>query len=236
MSTLLLRNLAKYFPLKIAILLISISSACKHKEIVTPPIGSLAIYNMSPTFSTYDVSMNGLKLNTAALPFGGGIKYTQVLAGNYAVKFSTAGGTDNVYTKDGVVVGSNTFHSIYLLGTNGNFEALTIPDNFENTTITKTYVRFINLSPDANALSLSIKDATAPIIANKNYKAYGNFVELEPGAKIFEVKEGATGIVKSTLESTNLETGKFYTIIARGKVNPANSLEHKFSSQIILHQ
>lgn len=230
------QRLAKNLPLKIAVLLVVLTAACKHKEAVTPAIGSLAIYNMSPTFSTYDVSVNGLKLNTSALPFGGGIKYTQMLAGNYAVKFSTAGGSDNVFTKEGVNIGSNTFHSVYLLGTSGNFEALYVQDNFENTAITKSYVRFINLSPDATALSLSVKDATVPMIANKTYKSYGNFVELEPGAKILEVKEASSGLVKSTLESTNLEAGRFYTVIARGKANPANGLEHPFSSQIILHQ
>lgn len=231
-----LHILFKNLTFKLLIVLLALTSACKHKDDVIPEIGSLSIYNISPTFNTYDVSINSVKVNTAALPFGGGTKYSQLPVGIYAAQFNTAGSADNVYTKSGVSIGVSAFHTLYLLGTAGNFDGLSVQDNFANTSITKAYVRFINLSPDAPALSLTIKDVVAPITTSKTYKSYSDFVELEPGVKVFEIKETSSGTVTSTLESSNFVAGKFYTIISRGKVNPASSLERPFSGQIILHQ
>ena len=217
-------------------LLLMLSSACKRSEEALPLAGSLSIYNLSPTFATYDASINGLKVNTAAIPFGGGTKYLQLPVANYAVKFNTAGAKDNVFTKDGLAITENAFNTLYLLGTSGNFEALYVADNFENTTIAKTYVRFINLASDAPALDLFIKDNANAIATNKTYKNHGGFVALEPGTNSLEIKETSSGTLKASLEATNFEAGKFYTVISRGKVSPSSSLEHAFSGQIVVHQ
>lgn len=232
----LLQAICKKNTIKLAIVLLMLSSACKRSEEALPLAGSMSIYNLSPTFATYDASINDLKVNTAAIPFGGGTKYLQLSVSNYAVKFNTAGAKDNVFTKDGLAITENAFSTLYLLGTPGNFEAIYVADNFENTTIAKTYVRFINLSSDAPALDLFIKDNANAIATNKTYKSYDGFVALEPGTNTLEIKETSSGTLKSQLESTNFAAGKFYTVISRGKVNPSSSLEHPFSGQIILHQ
>lgn len=218
-----------------AIVIATLISACGKSDEVQINVGSFSVYNASPTFSTYDIYLNGSKLNTAALPFGGGVKYTQLAQGTYEAKFTTAGETAAVYTKTGMSIGNNAFTTLYLTGTTGNFDGLLVSDNFGTPNTEKAYVRFINLSPDAPALDLNIKDGAA-VTTNKAYKAASEFIAVDPGAKIFELKETVSSTVKSTLESTNLVKANFYTVIARGKLSPSGALERNFSGQVITHQ
>ncbi len=232
----LFSNVHLFLPIKLAILFLVLLSGCKGEEQVVPSLGLLSVYNVSPTFATYDVMVNNKKLNTADLPFGGGIGYTEFTTGTYQIKFSTAGVNDNILTKSGVSIAQNAFNTLYFIGTSGNFDALVIADNFPNTDLDKAHVRFINLSPDAPALDLGIKDVSAALTTNKTYKSYSNFIAVDEGAKVFEIKETSSGTVKTTLESTTLVKGYFYTIVSRGKISPIGSLEKPFSGQVILHK
>ena len=225
------KNIYAWLP----ILLIVLVSSCKGKEDPQQAFGSFSVYNVSPTFTTYDAYLNGSKLNSAALPFGGGTKYAQFNQGTYEAKFTVAGALEPVYTKSAISIGNSAFSTLYLTGTAGNFDGLLLQDDIGNFTIEKSYVRFINLSPDAPALDLKIKDG-ATITTNKAYKGYSGFVAVDPGAKVFEIKDAITGTVKATLESTTLAKTSFYTVISRGKITPNGSLEHSFGGQIILHK
>jgi hypothetical protein len=218
-----------------AIVTATLLAACGKGDNEVPNYGSLSIYNASPTLSTYDVYLNGSKLNAANLPYGGGVKYTQLPQGTYEAKFNVAGETAAVYTKTGISVANNNFSTLYLTGTTGNFDGLLLADDFSNTSVEKAYVRFVNLSPDAPALDLHVKDATSNLISNKKYKEYSGFTEIEAGSKTFEIKENTSGTVKTTLESTNFVKGYFYTIIAGGKV-AAGTNERLFNGQIIQHR
>lgn len=218
-----------------AIVTATLLAACGKGDNEVPNYGSLSIYNASPTLSTYDVYLNGSKLNAANLPYGGGVKYTQLPQGTYEAKFNVAGETAAVYTKTGISVANNNFSTLYLTGTAGNFDGLLLADDFSNTSVEKAYVRFVNLSPDAPALDLHVKDATSNLISNKKYKEYSGFTEIEAGSKTFEIKENTSGTVKTTLESTNFVKGYFYTIIAGGKV-AAGTNERLFNGQIIQHR
>ena len=226
-----LKNLYALFAIVTATLL----AACGKGDNEVPNYGSLSIYNASPTLSTYDVYLNGSKLNAANLPYGGGVKYTQLPQGTYEAKFNVAGETAAVYTKTGISVANNNFSTLYLTGTAGNFDGLLLADDFSNTSVEKAFVRFVNLSPDAPALDLHVKDATSNLISNKKYKEYSGFTEIEAGSKTFEIKENTSGTVKTTLESTNFVKGYFYTIIAGGKI-AAGTNERLFNGQIIQHR
>lgn len=213
---------------------ITLISACGKNDTEVVNYGSLSVYNTSPTSATYDAYINGTKANGAALPYAGGIKYARLNPGSYEVKFSVAGETASVYTKNGVPVTSNAFSTLYLVGTSGNFDGLLLTDDFANTSVEKAYVRFINLSPDAAALDLGIKDATTNLASNKAYKAYSGFVAVDPGAKVLEIKNASSTTVKATFDRT-LVKGTFYTVIAGGKVTP-DANERAFNGQIIVHQ
>lgn len=208
--------------------------ACKSSN-TEVAIGSLSVYNVSPTPATYDIYVSGTKMNSVAIPFGGGVKYIQYTPGTYDVKFTYSGYTDNLYTKTGIGVSNGSYNSLYLIGKPGNFDALYLTDNFSGTAADKAYVRFINLSPDAPALDLAVESGST-LTNNKAYKAYSGFIAVDPGSKAFEIKETASGTVKATIAATTLAAANFYTIISRGLYQPSSPSEHPFSGQIITQQ
>lgn len=217
-----------------AVAIVTLISSCGKNETQVTEYGILSVYNASPTYGTYDVYLNGSKLNTVALPYAGGVKYTQLITGTYETKFTIASETASIYTKSGIAVGSNSVSTLYLTGTTGSFDGLLLSDNFTGSSNDKAYVRFINLSPDAPALDLRIKDATTDLTTNKAYKTYSEFTAVDAGSKDFEIKETSSDIVKATV-NRSLVNGSFYTIITGGKVTP-DANERAFNGQVILHQ
>lgn len=218
----------------VAVAAISLISACGKGDNQITEYGSLSIYNASPSSTTYDVYVNNSKVNSNALPYAGGVKYLQLTTGSYETKFTIASETASIYTKTGIAINNNTFSTLYLTGTTGNFDGLLLADEVVGAAADKAHVRFVNLSPDASALDLHIKDATSNLTSNKAYKAYSGFIAVDAGAKVFEIKETSSGTVKTTVERT-LANGTFYTIIAGGKVTPGNN-ERPFNGQVIQHQ
>ena len=168
---------------------IALISACGKSDYEPTSYGSFSVYNASPTLATYDAYLNGRKLNTAALPYAGGVKYNQLIQGSYEVKFTVAGETAPLYTKSGITVGNNSISTLYLVGTSDNFDALLTSDETSNTSIEKSYVRFINLSPDAPALNLGIKDETTDLATDKAYKTYSDFIALNQVKKYLRLKK-----------------------------------------------
>ncbi len=211
---------------------VSLLFSCKTEPAAEVNVGSFRVYNVSPTLSTYDVYINDKKFNSGALPFGGGVKYATLAAGSYDIKFTTAGESQSVLTANGVTIGKNLGHSLFLVGVQPNLDKVYMVDEYPNAEMKKSYVRFVNLSEDAPALELTMNDTS--LVANKTYKSYSDFMPINPGNKVFAIKDASS--TKTTLESTKLSGGHFYTIISRGKLNPANEFERSFSGQIIINQ
>lgn len=219
----------------LAIAAITLFSGCTKSDPYVPEIGALSIYNFSPSSGTFDFYITDTKVNTAAMPFGGGISYLQLYAGLYDVKFTIAGESESLYTYKDLPITKDNYATLYLTGTPGNLEGLYLSDNATEGSIKSAFVRFINLSPDAPALDLEIKDG-AQIVTNKTYKSYSNFIEVDPSTVVLEIKDTSTGTVKHSFSSTTLHASHFYTIIARGLENPTTDLEKPFGGQIITHQ
>ena len=97
----------------------------------------------------------------------------------------------------------------------------------------KTSIRFINLSPDAPALDLTIVGGTS-VTTNKGYKSFSTYAEFDAKKYSFEIKDSTTGAVKATLTDLDLVAGRLYTIIARGLVNPGTN-EQPFTAQSIIN-
>lgn len=217
-----------------AVTIVTLIAACGKEETQVTEYGTLSVYNASPSSATYDVYINGSKLNSAALPYAGGVKYTQLATGSYEAKFTVASETPSIYTKSGIALANNSVSTLYLVGTAGSFDGLLVSDNFSGSSNDKAYVRFINLSPDATPLDLRLKDATTNLASNQAYKGNSNFTAVDAGAKTFEIKETSATTAKATVQQT-LANGRFYTIIAGGKFTPSTN-ETAFNGKVITHQ
>jgi hypothetical protein len=222
-----------------AIALLSITAltfqSCSKDPVATPEIAYLNITNTSPTVGTFNIYLdNNLVNQNGAVSFNGSTGYFQTSPGNHSVKFTTASSTESKITKN-IPLEANTINSLFLIDKGENMDFFKIKDNLGSITSAKAFVRFINLSPNAPALNLAVKESDV-IISDKAYKTSSEFIEIEPKAYVFEIKDKATGTTaKAELESVELKAGKSYTIIATGLLNPSD-IEQAFGGKLIINQ
>ena len=175
-------------------------NSCSKDPDPIPERSYLNITNASPTLNTYNVYVGANRANqTGALAFGGNVPYGQYTPGTNSVKFTTASSTESVITKD-VNLDANTAYSLFLIDKAPQLDYLLVKDQLGALTSAKTFVRFINLSPNAGTLNLVIKDGSA-VVSDKAYKAGSEFIELEAKAYVFQIKDKTTGNVLKEMTS-----------------------------------
>lgn len=214
----------------LALLLIGLTglSACKKQEDDTNIYSAIAVYNGSPTVATYDVYLNSTKINTAALPLGGSLAYSQPVAGNHTLSFSVAGRVESVYSKE-VSLAANTYFSVFLVGKPSSFDTFTVTDDLSASSSTSAFVRFVNVSPDAGSFDLFSK--TTSIATGQTFKTASKFIAVDAGAHVFDVKQ--SGTIKTSSESVNLVAGVKYTVLVRGLATPVTTEDIGLGVQVI---
>lgn len=208
-------------------------SACS-KNTATPEdpnIANVTVINTSPTLATFNVYMDGNRINPAALPFGGAMPYFQLVGGDHSFKFTTASSTESIITKK-FTFAQQKIYSLIVVDKADKLDLLLLEDAIVTPATDKARIRFINLSPDAPALDLVVKDATTVLIGDKAYKAASAFIDIEPKTYSFQIKDKATSAVKATIADTEIKAGRTYTIISRGLLN-ATGTDQVFSGQVL---
>lgn len=228
------RNLKKLGALTLLSLGALLIQSCSKDETPVQEVAFLNIINTSPVLGTFNIYLDQTKINTqGAVDFGGNSGYMRLTPGNHSIKFTTASSTESLITKN-VALDVNSINSLFLIDRGNNMDFLTLKDELGNVSSAKAFVRFINLSPDAPALNLAVKDGNA-IVSDKAYKTSSAFIEIEPKAYIFEIKDKATSATKATLESFEFKAGKSYTVIAMGLLAPSD-VERGIGGKIIVNQ
>lgn len=209
-------------------------SSCKKQEVAEASQSLVSVYNFSPTVATYDIYLGDTKLNSVAIPFGGGVKYQTIQPGTYTMNYKTAGTATTIFSKAATY--QNAVNgSLYLVGKNAaTFDLVYVNDASQAAATDKAYVRFVNLCADAPAMDLTTASSTT-ITTNKAYKTNSGFVEVTPGSFTFNVKETTSGTQKTQVTGT-LVAASFYTVAFGGNYAPANDNERPVSAFIIRHQ
>jgi hypothetical protein len=193
----------------------------------------LSVVNASPSLATYNVYLNDSQANTAALPFGGVISYLQLTAGDYSTKITAASSIESLLTKK-VSLAENTVYSLFLISNSNALDGLLVTDGINGAT-DKAFIRFINLSPDAPALDMTVKGATTSIVSNQSFKSASAFTAIDPNTYTFDLKLNTDGTVKTSLPSVVLNAGVYYTVISRGLLTPSSG-QQNFSAQLITNK
>ena len=206
-------------------------SACKKDDTENTQSPFVSFINASPTLGTYNMYLGGTKLNSAAMPFGGIIAYTQYAAGTYTANYTTETGIEPLLGKS-VTIAPDSIYSLFLIDKSPNLDALLVNDYIDASLTEKAYIRFINLSPDAPALDLASTSGEMAVITSKAYKSISTFIPVAAKDYTFEVRASATGEVKTTMANTTFTAGRYYTIFSRGYLSPG-SADRRFSAQIM---
>lgn len=211
-------------------------SACSKRDDSQPIAATvLSVVNASPTVKEFDFIIGGQKWSADPFKFGTKFDYVAFYPGLARIGIVERGKTTYLLTKDQVYQ-SDKYYSTFLIDTGANRAFLTVVDRLDSpATATKAKIRFLNLSPDADPLILSVKGETTDLFVNKAYKTSTAFADIEPGDNVaFEIKDNVSKAVLATVPGSKLEKGKFYTIYAKGYKGKLDADPLKFGANIYM--
>lgn len=205
-------------------------SSCNKEAPLPDTDPYVSVMNASPTGATYYLYLNGSKATSGALSLGGFVTYQQVSAGNLAVKL-TNGTTNELLLERTFTTDVNNAYSLFIIGKDQQRDLLLIGDKFPEVSSEKSYLRFINLSPEAAPLDLLLDDSTM-LAGGQSYKAASDFVSIDPGTYSFAINQSGTDLQQYQLTAQKLEAGRVYSIVALGLNNPGDT-ERGFTAELI---
>ena len=197
--------------------------------IPTPQARVMAVH-ASPDAPAVDLLVDGAVAGSG-LAFPNNTGYLTVTAGTRNVKVNVAGSTTTVINADlPIVAGGN--YSVFAKGAVASIGALVIADDLTTPAAGKAHVRFVHLSPDAPAVDVAVTGGPV-LFGNKAFEEYTAFAPVDAGTYDLEVRPAGSGTVVLALPGVALQSGKIYTVFARGFLNGSGG--QALGAQIIVN-
>jgi len=187
--------------------------SCKNNDNVFPVVVNTTINVVNASADTLNFYLNGTRQNNASNLFPlGSTLYLTVPAGAQNYQFKKAGGFDVLFSVPLTLSGVN--NSLYIAGESAadafsTRDTLTYDSGY-------TRVRFVNASPNAGSLTVSVGDTVN--FQSRPFKSSSVF--FTTGAGLKEVKiylAGATTPIIDTPIAMLQNSG--YTLFAKGQLN-----------------
>jgi|SRR5688572_8279410 len=195
------------------------------------PVAYVSIYHASPNAPELDIYVDERPVNR--LDFTDYTGYLNFYTGNRHFKVNPFNAS-NALVDTTVNFVDGGFYSVFIVNNLSNVETLTVRDSASAPAEGKAKIRFINLSPDATSLDVSVNEST-PLFTAQAFKQPSEFVEVDASASSFAVKTAGGSDELVSVSDINLRTGRFYTIIARGFAHPPSGNNNALSLEVIVN-
>ncbi|MEJ5993942.1 DUF4397 domain-containing protein [Pedobacter sp. Du54] len=192
--------------------------SCKKRE-VDPvfDVSGLSIVNASPSTANLDIYVDNTKVTPSGtnFTFGSKIDYLNAYSGSRRMTITQK--DSNVPLKSELFILEPQFgYTLFIIDKFADIKFMLLPDNLTKPVKGKASVRFANLSPDSDPLTLSVENDPA-LITNIAFKDYSNAILVETGDKVtFNIREHKTGNIVLSLPDIKIEDQKIYTIYVKG--------------------
>ena len=202
----------------VAFILSILFTSCTRKD-PTPliDVSGLSIVNASPSTEKLDVYVDNTKVTSATTDFifGSKIDYLKAYSGGRRMTITRKDST--VPLKSELFILEPQFgYSLFIIDRFPDVKLMLLPDNLTKPPKGKATVRFVNLSPDSEPLTLAVAGDPA-LITNIAFKNHSTAISVDTGDKVnFEVREHLTGNLVASLSDIKIEEEKIYTIYVKG--------------------
>lgn len=201
------------------------------------PVAYVSIYHGAPAASALDIVIdNENPINSQPFEY---TKYTSgyipFYTGERSIKF-TAHNASNTLADTTVNLKENKVYSVFVVADTsdaGGIEPLIVEDSFSQPATGKAVIRLVNLSPDAEAIALTMEDTDAPVFTNLAYKKLSSFHEIEAGRTSFNVTTAGGDEVLAAVSDENFQEGRVYTLVVRGFKNPPSGNSNELGVQVL---
>lgn len=199
------------FALVLAIGLLS----CKKDDTPLRDLSGLSIVNAAPSTEKFDLFVDNTKVTTSDFTFGSKIDYLTAYSGTRRFTVTNKGSEVALKTET-YVLEPQYGYTLFLLDRVEKLKFMLLPDNLTKPPKGKGSVRFANLSPDSDPLTLSIEGNPA-LITNISFQNYSNAIFIDAGDNVtFQVRDHINGNLIVSLSNIKIEEEKIYTIYVSG--------------------
>jgi hypothetical protein len=200
-------------------------SSCKNNDEVLPKVVITNINVVNASTDTLNFYLNGTRQNNLSGLFPAGASlYLPVPAGQQNYQFKKAGGFTYLFSLP-LNLKDSSYYSLYVYGESAS-QTFTNQDVLLTDTLhpDTTMIRFINVSPDAGSLNLTLIN-TLNLTSNniisfiaEPFKGSTQFVETPGGQE--EVKVFQAGATIPKVDTTiTFQQGASYTIFSKGLIS-----------------
>lgn len=193
-----------------------------------PDVIAFSVVDAALNVGDVDFFFDNQQVNSNGFGYLKRIGYYGSYAGNKRLEVR-APGLGRLLLGQTVVMEGNTTYSIYIAGKKDSLQYVITKDDLTAPAAGKAKVRFVNLSPGADEVAMGI--AGSPALFAENVFKFSDFKEVDAGTVTLDLRR-STGVVTATLPGVKLESGKIYTIYARGLVSETTG-ENKFGIEVI---
>ena len=185
------------------------------RTVALPEYAKVMVVHASPDAPGVDLLVDDVKLNTTALIFPSNTGYLDLEPGTRNLKVNVAGSTSTVINSD-VPFTKDMSYSVFAVDSVSVISAIVLTDDLTTPAAGKAHVRFVHLSPDAPAVDIAVASSGTVVFGNKAFKEYTAFTPLDAGVYNLDVRVAGTTNVALVLPAITLESGKIYTVFAKG--------------------
>lgn len=185
------------------------------------------IANASPDSGDLYFFANANQINNAALNYGSANGYYDFYTGDRTLTIKNNAG-DSLATANITLVPGQYF-SAFAVNTFNNIELVTYNDALDYPEAGHALVRFINLSPDADAVTIT--GLTQTFATGLSFKAATDFISVQSGSYDINYALSATDVALYSDTAVEFKPGGVYTIYTKGYVTPPTGSNDTFSTK-----
>lgn len=178
--------------------------------------GHIRVIHAIPDAPTVDIYLNKL-LVFPGIKFGNVTNYINVLPNTYSIEIYPSGTHDKPFITENFQITPNSISTIIITYENNEIAFFTIDDTHADTNPLLSFVRFINVSPTAPLLSLSVPDNRV-LFNQTSYLETNDYYPTSPGIYNFIVST-ADGDYSKYISNVTLSANMFITIYVIGLYN-----------------
>ncbi|MGL5380900.1 DUF4397 domain-containing protein [Clostridium sp.] len=170
-----------------------------------------------PSAAAVDIYANG-ELVAKNISFSNISCYFDAAPGNYEVQIYPSGTYDSPLFTKNIDIMPNSASTVSIITLSNKIDFFVLNDAPTPTSITNSFVRFINLSPNAPLLTLSLPNDIS-LFNSVEYVETTGYYPLSPGIYNFKVFFASSEGLSKFIKNIKLSNGGFYTIYILGLFN-----------------
>lgn len=198
------------------------------------PVSYVSLYNASPNAPDLNIVVDDRQINTYPFEYSDHTGYLRFYTGDRNLKFGPFGAS-NIVVDTTLTLEDQKAYSIFVVDNFTTAGLLVLSDNSEAPASGKAKVRFVNLSPDGEAIQLKVKGESTSLTEDEAFKEATDFFEVDANTFDFEVINSGSGEAKLQIPGVELQDGWFYTILVKGYTTPPSGNTNVLSAEVLVN-